>query len=77
MSYDGALRRTYAKLLCAAGPAAALGWTAARGCAATSGSGTGPNALALTAGTLTLALAFLALARLLKISELRLLPGLK
>ncbi|MFF4507988.1 murein biosynthesis integral membrane protein MurJ [Streptomyces sp. NPDC001401] len=74
---DGALRRTYLKLLFAAAVAAAAGWAAAHACATLLGSGTWATAGALTAGTLTLALAFLALARLLKIGELRSLPGLR
>ncbi|WP_202918390.1 murein biosynthesis integral membrane protein MurJ [Streptomyces cavernae] len=70
---DGTLGRAHTKLLCAAAPAAALGWSAARACTAAAGSGTWPTALALTAGTITLALTYLVLARLLKIDELRLL----
>jgi len=73
---DGALRRTYLKLLCAAGFSAALGWAAAHGCAAFLGGGTWAAAGALAAGTLTLALAYAALARLLRIGELGRLPGL-
>jgi putative peptidoglycan lipid II flippase len=72
---DGHLRRTYAKLLCAAGLAAALGWAAAHACAAATGAGTFSAALALAAGTVTMALGYLALARLLKVSELGRLPG--
>lgn len=74
---DGALRRTYTKLLCASGLAAALGWTAARACGAALGVGAWPTAITLTSGTLTMALGYLVLARLLKITELRRLPGLK
>ncbi|WP_123969293.1 murein biosynthesis integral membrane protein MurJ [Streptomyces sp. TLI_185] len=74
---DGALRRTYLKLLSAAALAAAAGWGAAHACTAFLGSGTWATADALAAGTLALALAFLALARLLKITELRSLPGLR
>ncbi|MET9835420.1 murein biosynthesis integral membrane protein MurJ [Streptomyces sp. NPDC006385] len=73
---DGALRRTYGKLLCAAALAAALAWAVARACASALGSGTWPTAVTLAAGTLTLVLAYLALAKLLKVSELRRLPGL-
>ncbi|MGR8008799.1 murein biosynthesis integral membrane protein MurJ [Streptomyces hypolithicus] len=73
---DGSLRRTYVKLLCAAGPAAGLGWAAARGCAGL-GSGTWPTAVALAAGALTTALGYLLLARLMKVSELRRLPGMR
>ncbi|MCX4766462.1 murein biosynthesis integral membrane protein MurJ [Streptomyces sp. NBC_01275] len=68
---DGALRRTYGKAIAAAGLAAALGWTADRACAAALGDGTVPTAIALAAGTLTLALVYLCLARLMKVSELR------
>jgi putative peptidoglycan lipid II flippase len=74
---DGALRRTYLKLLSAAALAAGLGWATADACGAFLGGGTWATAGALGAGTLTLALAFLALARLLRIGELRSLPGLR
>ncbi|MFD5074179.1 murein biosynthesis integral membrane protein MurJ [Streptomyces sp. NPDC058371] len=74
---DGTLRRTFSKLVAAAAPAAALGWAAAHACAGALGTGTWSNAIALTAGTLVLALGYLLLARLLRISELRRLPGLK
>ncbi|GAA3810144.1 hypothetical protein GCM10022403_050030 [Streptomyces coacervatus] len=74
---DGALRRTYLKLLSAAALAAAAGWATAHACTAFLGGGTWATAGALGAGTLVLALAFLALARLLKIEELRSLPGLR
>ncbi|MEU6084428.1 murein biosynthesis integral membrane protein MurJ [Streptomyces sp. NPDC047108] len=73
---DGGLVRTYATLLTSAGLAAGLGWTAARACAGP-GSGTWPTAGALTAGTLTMALAYLLLARLMKVTELRRLPGMR
>ncbi|WP_405641055.1 murein biosynthesis integral membrane protein MurJ [Streptomyces uncialis] len=72
----GGLRRTYVKLLCAAGPAAALGWAAARACDGPGG-GTGSTAVALTAGVLTTALGYLLLARLMKLDELRRLPGVR
>ncbi|MFF8291928.1 murein biosynthesis integral membrane protein MurJ [Streptomyces sp. NPDC016309] len=72
---DGGLRRTYVKLLCAACPAAGLGWAAARACAGL-GEGTWPTAVALAAGALATALAYLLLARLLKVDELRRLPGM-
>ncbi|MGY6020015.1 murein biosynthesis integral membrane protein MurJ [Streptomyces spinosirectus] len=68
---DGALRGTYLKLVTAAAPAAVLGWAAARVCGGFLGSGTWDVAGALGAGTLTLALAYLVLTRLLKIGELR------
>ncbi|SCK46862.1 Polysaccharide biosynthesis C-terminal domain-containing protein [Streptomyces sp. AmelKG-E11A] len=73
---DGGPRRTYVKLLCAAGPAAALGWAAARACDGLGG-GTGPTAVALTAGVLTTALGYLLLARLMELDELRRLPGMR
>ncbi|MGX5188862.1 murein biosynthesis integral membrane protein MurJ [Streptomyces avermitilis] len=66
---DGELRRTYGKLLCASTVAAGAGWAAARVTATTA-----PTALALAAGAVAMALVYVALARLLKISELRL-PG--
>ncbi|MEU4999303.1 murein biosynthesis integral membrane protein MurJ [Streptomyces sp. NPDC021622] len=73
---DGGLRRTYVKLLCAAGPAAGLGWGAAHACARL-GTGTWPTAAALAMGVLTTGLAYVLLARLMKISELRRLPGMR
>lgn len=73
---DGGLRRAYVKLFCAAGPAAGLGWAAARACAGL-GSGTWPTAVALAAGTLATAVGYLLLARLLKVNELRRLPGMR
>ncbi|MER5491887.1 murein biosynthesis integral membrane protein MurJ [Streptomyces sp. NPDC002490] len=72
----GGLLRAHGKLLGAAAPAAALGWCVARGCERWIG-GTGGTALALGAGTLALALGYLALGRLLKADELRRLPGLR
>ncbi|MGF1340997.1 murein biosynthesis integral membrane protein MurJ [Streptomyces flavovirens] len=74
---DGGLRRTYGKLLCAAVPAAGLGWAAARTCGTALGSGTWPTAVALAAGVVTLALVYLLLARFLKVHELRRLPGVR
>ncbi|MEU3918427.1 murein biosynthesis integral membrane protein MurJ [Streptomyces sp. NPDC029004] len=74
---DGSLRSTYAKLLCAAGLAAAAGWAAARACAASASTGTWPTAITLAAGTVVMALVYLVLARLMNISELRRLPGLR
>ncbi|MFC3351602.1 murein biosynthesis integral membrane protein MurJ [Streptomyces echinoruber] len=74
---DGGLRRTYTKLLCAAGPAAALGWAAARAAAAAAGAGTWSTASAFAVGTVTMALGYLALARVLKIDELRRLRGMR
>jgi putative peptidoglycan lipid II flippase len=74
---DGGLRRTYTKLLCAAGPAAALGWAAARAAAAAAGAGTWSTASAFAVGTVTMALGYLALARVLKVDELRRLRGMR
>lgn len=64
-----------AQLLLAAGLGAALGWAAAHACAAELGTGTGPTALSLTAGTVTLAAVYVTTARLLRVAELRRLPG--
>ncbi|MDN0194402.1 murein biosynthesis integral membrane protein MurJ [Streptomyces sp. S.PNR 29] len=72
---DGAVRRTYAKLVCAAGLAAGLGRLTAGACAGFLGTGMWPTVAALAAGTLTLGAAYLVLARLMKIGELRRLPG--
>ncbi|MEU9370346.1 murein biosynthesis integral membrane protein MurJ [Streptomyces avermitilis] len=66
---DGELRRTYGKLLVASAVAAGAGWATARATATTA-----PTALALAAGAVAMALVYVALARLLKVSELRL-PG--
>ncbi|MEU5533652.1 murein biosynthesis integral membrane protein MurJ [Streptomyces sp. NPDC020362] len=75
---DGSLRRTYAKLLGAGAAGAAAGWAAARACGQALGDGgTAAAALGTAAGVLVLALTFLALARLLRITELRRLPGLR
>ncbi|MFF1764151.1 murein biosynthesis integral membrane protein MurJ [Streptomyces sp. NPDC058249] len=71
---DGGLRRLYGKLLCASAVAAGLGWAAARATAAALGSGTPATALALVAGTAAMASAYLLLARLMRIAEVRL-PG--
>ncbi|CAM5719337.1 Murein biosynthesis integral membrane protein MurJ OS=Streptomyces alboniger OX=132473 GN=murJ PE=4 SV=1 [Streptomyces alboniger] len=73
---NGGLRRTYVKLLCAAGPAAGLGWAVARACA-DPGSGTWATAVALAAGVLSTALGYLLLARLMRVEELRRLPGMR
>ncbi|MGW0990756.1 murein biosynthesis integral membrane protein MurJ [Streptomyces sp. NPDC002486] len=72
---EGEVRRTYTKLVCAAAPAAGLGWVAARACAASPGTGTWSAAVGLTAGTATMAAAYLALARLMRVDELRGLTG--
>ncbi|MEW2275795.1 murein biosynthesis integral membrane protein MurJ [Streptomyces griseofuscus] len=73
---DGGLRRTYGKLFCAAAPAGGLGWAAARACADLGG-GTWSTAVALAAGALATAVGFLLLARLMKVDELRRLPGMR
>ncbi|MGW2636370.1 murein biosynthesis integral membrane protein MurJ [Streptomyces sp. NPDC001348] len=73
---DGTVRVTYTKLLTAAACAAGAGWAAARACGTVMGEGTVPTALATLAGTLALAVVYLVLGRLLKVGELRRLPGL-
>jgi putative peptidoglycan lipid II flippase len=72
---DGKVRRTYTKLLCAAAPAAGLGWAAARACDASLGEGTWPTAAGLAAGTAVMAAGYLALAHLMRVGELRGLAG--
>ncbi len=74
---DGALRRTYTRLICASALAAACGWAADRVCGQWLGGGTVPTALALTAGTVTIGLVYAALARLLRVEELRQLGRLR
>nr|WP_245790488.1 murein biosynthesis integral membrane protein MurJ [Streptomyces monashensis] len=74
---DGTLRGTYTKLLCAGAGGAAAGWATARGCAGVLGDGTAGAVLVTLAGTLALALVFLLLARVLKVGELRRLPGFR
>lgn len=71
------LCRTYGKLTGAAAVAGAVGWLAARGCAGVPIPADWTPVLALVAGGLTMALIFLGLARVLKIGELRSLPGLR
>ncbi|MFI5684467.1 hypothetical protein [Streptomyces sp. NPDC051636] len=73
---DGTLRATYAKLLAASACAAGAGWAAARACGAAMGDGIAPTVLATLTGTLVLAVVYLLLGRLLKVGELRRLPGL-
>ncbi|MFI8904077.1 murein biosynthesis integral membrane protein MurJ [Streptomyces albidoflavus] len=75
----GELGRAYGKLLCAAVPAAGLGWAAARAVPGVAGLGTGTwsTAVALASGVLSTAVAYLLLARLLKVEEVRRLPGLR
>ncbi|MEW2393817.1 murein biosynthesis integral membrane protein MurJ [Streptomyces venezuelae] len=71
------LVRTYGKLILASALAGALGWAAARAGTEVTSSGTAATALALTAGALTMAVGYLVLARLLRIGEMRMLPGLR
>ncbi|MFD8545709.1 murein biosynthesis integral membrane protein MurJ [Streptomyces sp. NPDC059649] len=71
------LCRTYAKLTGAATAAGAAAWLAARACSGIAVPQFWAPVLALAAGGLTMALLFLALARLLKVGELRTLPGLR
>ncbi|MET7286686.1 murein biosynthesis integral membrane protein MurJ [Streptomyces sp. NPDC005573] len=74
---DGALRGTYAKLLTAGAGGAVAAWAAADACGrALGGSGTVATAAATAAGTVALAVVFVVLGRLLRIAELRRLPGL-
>ncbi|WAC98822.1 murein biosynthesis integral membrane protein MurJ [Streptomyces sp. NA13] len=76
----GGLGRAYGKVLCAAVPAAGLGWAAARAVSAPGGpgaAGTWSTAVALASGVLSTAVAYLLLARLLKVEEVRRLPGLR
>lgn len=71
----GALRRTYTKLLVAACLAAAAGRAVDAVCAAPLGGGTLRAATALAAGSVTLVLVYLGLARLTNVDELRGLRG--
>ncbi|MFD6379816.1 murein biosynthesis integral membrane protein MurJ [Streptomyces albidoflavus] len=76
----GGLGRAYGKVLCAAVPAAGLGWAAARavsGPGVPGAAGTWSTAVALASGVLSTAVAYLLLARLLKVEEVRRLPGLR
>ncbi|RZD88156.1 murein biosynthesis integral membrane protein MurJ [Streptomyces albidoflavus] len=76
----GGLGRAYGKLLCAAVPAAGLGWAAARALSGPGGpgaAGTWSTAVALACGVLSTGVAYLLLARLLKVEEVRRLPGLR
>ncbi|MFI1309019.1 murein biosynthesis integral membrane protein MurJ [Streptomyces albidoflavus] len=72
--------RAYGKLLCAAVPAAGLGWAAARAVSGPDGpgvAGTWSTAVALASGVFSTAVAYLLLARLLKVEEVRRVPGLR
>ncbi|WP_405918598.1 murein biosynthesis integral membrane protein MurJ [Streptomyces sp. NBC_00728] len=68
--------RTYAKLTAAATAAAGTGWFIARSCGQGLASASWTPALSLTAGGIALVLVFLLFARILRIGELRSLPGL-
>ncbi|MYW70003.1 murein biosynthesis integral membrane protein MurJ [Streptomyces sp. SID8379] len=65
------LVRTYGKLILAAGVAAGAAWGTSHVCAAAAGTTVTGTALALGAGVLVMAGAFLGLARMLRIGELR------
>ncbi len=71
------LCRTYGKLTGAAAVAGAVAWAVARACSGAPVPHFWAPVLALVAGGLAMALLFLALARLLKVTELRTLPGLR
>lgn len=68
--------RTYAKLTTAATAAGSAGWLIARSCSQSLTSVSWTPALSLAAGGTAMVLLFLLLARLLRIQELRSLPGL-
>jgi putative peptidoglycan lipid II flippase len=68
------LARTYGKLILASAGAGALGWAAARAGGEAAPTGTVSTALALAAGGVTMTLGYLIFARLLRISELGMLP---
>ncbi|MCX4822727.1 murein biosynthesis integral membrane protein MurJ [Streptomyces sp. NBC_01142] len=71
------LGRTYAALAVAAALAGGAGWGVSRACATVAGTGIGAGVLTLAAGGVVMALGYLGLARLLKVEELRRLPGLR
>nr|WP_310726229.1 murein biosynthesis integral membrane protein MurJ [Streptomyces sp. N2A] len=71
------LCRTYGKLTGAAAVAGAAAWAVAWACSGAPVPHFWAPVMALAAGGLTMALLFLALARLLKVTELRTLPGLR
>jgi putative peptidoglycan lipid II flippase len=68
--------RTYAHLTAAATAAGVAGWLIARACGQSLTADAWTPVLSLTAGGLAMALLFLLFARLLRITELRGLPGL-
>ncbi|MFC9635088.1 murein biosynthesis integral membrane protein MurJ [Streptomyces mirabilis] len=70
------LVRTYGKLTAAAGAASAVGWAVARICSGAFPAPVVGSVLALAAGGVTMLVLFVLLARLIRVSELRSLPGL-
>ncbi|MFF7886646.1 murein biosynthesis integral membrane protein MurJ [Streptomyces sp. NPDC020794] len=68
--------RTYARLTAAATAAGGTGWLIARSCSQSLASASWTPALSLAAGGIAMALLFLLFARLMRIGELRSLPGL-
>ncbi|MEU5314150.1 murein biosynthesis integral membrane protein MurJ [Streptomyces sp. NPDC021562] len=70
------ISRTYAKLTTAATAAGAAGWFIARSCDQSLASASWTPALSLAAGGMAMVLLFLVFARILRIAELRSLPGL-
>ncbi|MEY9943464.1 peptidoglycan biosynthesis protein MviN/MurJ (putative lipid II flippase) [Kitasatospora sp. GAS1066B] len=71
------LTRTYGKLTVAAAAAGAAGWAAAHACGAAGSVALWGPVLELVAGGGVMLVLFLALARVLRIGELRILPGLR
>ncbi|MCW2874282.1 MAG: murein biosynthesis integral rane protein MurJ [Streptomyces oryziradicis] len=69
------LLRSYGKLTFAATTAGVVGWVAARACAGLVAAPAAASLLALAAGGLVMPALFVLLARLLRITELRGLPG--
>lgn len=70
------LCRTYGKLITSAVAAAALGWVTARSCSTAVASSAWAPELGLAGGCVSMALLFVVLARVLRVGELRSLPGL-
>ncbi|MFD8214492.1 murein biosynthesis integral membrane protein MurJ [Streptomyces sp. NPDC059697] len=68
--------RTYARLTAAATAAGGAGWLIARSCSQSLASASWTPALSLAAGGIAMVLLFLLFARLMRIGELRSLPGL-
>ncbi|MEN8652515.1 murein biosynthesis integral membrane protein MurJ [Streptomyces sp. 21So2-11] len=71
------ISRTYGKLTAAATLAALLGWATARAIGSWAAPGTWTMGLMLVAGGVVMIAVFLLLARLLRVTELRSLPGLR